>query len=315
MAAITIKGHKFEIDVQEEIEKYEWRNGRYKGHEFVACSPFRDEINPSFSINLETGLWIDFGSSDDEMKKGNIVKLIAFFEDLMYEEAEDLLLEGYNVGYVESDELELDFSLDMDEYKTFGREELKPYLFYHKAYLMKRGISEEIAKRFIVGYDPKTNAMAFLWRDFKGKVINVKFRTIQGKKFFYLDGGQQIKNHLFGLYDVHKEGTKTAYIVESEIDALYLWSHGFPAAAIGSSHMSDVQRRLILQSNIETLVIATDNDAAGERLRRQIKRELGGYMELKDLKLPNYVKDVNDLPPAALRTACSSLKDIGLMIL
>lgn len=300
---MIVRGIEIEVDVREEIERYEWRNVRDKGVEFVCCSPFRDERHASFSINLETGLWIDFGSYDDHWKKGNLVRLLAWLEDTTEEDIEDSLLEGY--GYeVEDDDFKLEINLDNSAAvdKIFTDKDVAPFMTPKYEYLEGRGISRAVQDTFGIGYDGKgKGAVAFFWRDaFTGAIINIKFRSIHEKKFYYADGGQQVKNHLYGLWDALQAGHDDLYLVESEIDALYLWSVGIPAIALGGSFLSESQKDIIVRSGIESLVIATDNDDAGNRVRRQIRRELGGDLTLLDLMLPEGA-DVNDLSPDQLK--------------
>ena len=313
---MKIRDYEIDIDIYDIISAYEWRKGRRKGDEFICCSPFRDEQHPSFSINLDTGLWIDFGSDDDFWKKGNLIKLLAYLENCSMEEIETTYLELYGLMVSDADSLELSINIqETGPAKTFSREELKPYLYRYRPYLLKRGITDEIMKKFVVGYDKETQAVAFFWMDADtGKVVAVKFRSIKSKQFYYLDGGQEVRNHLFGLYQLKQEGHKIAYIVESEIDALYLWSLGVPAVALGGSTLSENQRRLLLLSGIETLVIATDNDKAGYRIAREICRELGGHLTLKKLYIPPYAKDVNDLAPNELLNYVNHLEDIPLQM-
>lgn len=315
---IKIRGHELDIDVYEEISNYEWERGSRKGEEYVCCSPFRDETNPSFSINLDTGLWIDFGSTDDYWKRGNLVKLISFLENVTFEEAEDMLLEAYGIAVdkFEDEELIINIQTKKQPPKTFTKEELKPYLFRNKSYLARRGISEEVMKEFVVGYDKEKEAVAFFWRDWKtGKVVNAKFRSINSKVFYYLKNGQQIRNHLFGLYNVIKGGYKEVYLVESEIDCLYLWTLGLPAIAIGGSNFTEEQKRKLLLSGIETLVLATDRDKVGFTIRKQIIRELGGMLHLKELFIPPYAKDVNDLNKHELLNCVETVEKYKLKIL
>lgn len=300
---ILVRGIELDIDVREEIERYEWRNVRDKGVEFVCCSPFRDEKHASFSINLETGLWIDFGSYDDHWKKGNLVRLLAWLEDTTEEDIEDGLLEGY--GYEVDDEenrLEIDLDATAARQKFFEKEDVAPYSTPEYGYLEGRGVSRSVQDAFGIGYDRKgKGAVAFFWRDaFTGAIVNIKFRLIHEKKFYYADGGQQVKNHLYGLWEARQAGHHDLYLVESEIDALYLWSVGIPAIALGGSFLSESQKEIVVRSDIESLVIATDNDEAGNRVRRQIRRELGGDVILRDLVLPEGA-DVNDLSPEQLK--------------
>lgn len=315
---MLIRGMEIDVDIYEELMNYSWNRGKKKGDEYICCSPFRDEQHPSFCVNLETGLWIDFGSDDEYWKKGSFVKLIAFLENISFEEAEEMLLEAYGIFIDDVDSLELIINIQNDEVqpKTFTREELRPYLFRHRGYMLKRGISDEIMKKFVVGYDKEKEAVAFFWMDANtGKVVTVKFRSIKSKVFYYIDGGQKVNNHIFGLYQVKQGGYKEVFIVESEIDALYLWTLGVPAVALGGSNLSYEQERLLLLSGIETIVIATDNDKAGFKIKQQLKRELTGYMNIKELYLPYHAKDVNDLRPEELLNYIAHTEEPELKIL
>jgi len=301
---MIIRNVDIPVDVAEEIGRFNWDRGKHKGSEYVCCSPFRNEKHPSFSINLETGLWIDFGSYDDHWKKGNLVRLLSFLENVSEEEVEDALLSAYGVVFETYDDRPLLLNLvEPEPPKTFSRNDLQPYLFRNTAYLETRGISPETQAKFVVGYDEPQKAVAFFWRDaFSGKVVTVKFRSTVAKTFYYIKGGQQVKNHLFGLYDVIQGGHPHIFAVESEIDCLYLWDMGIPAVAIGGSYLSAAQTKLLQRSGVESLVIATDNDEAGNRLREQIKRDLSGSIVIKDLQLPPG-HDVNDLTPEELKQA------------
>ena len=314
---IKIRGHEIEINVLEEIEGFDWKKPKIKVDEMVACSPFREERHPSFSINLDNGMWFDFGSDSDIWKKGNLIHLLSFFHNVSYEEIEDYLLEKYNIviNEVEGLDLNINIQLEKEKPKTFTRKELKPYLFRKKSYLLNRGVSEEIQKKFIVGYDRNSDAVAFLWLDaFTGHVVTVKFRSTRGKQFYYIEGGQQVRKHVFGLYHTIREKCKKVYIVESEIDALYLWSNGIPAIALGGSYLSPAQKRLLLLSGIESFVIASDNDNAGTRLKESIIKELSGFCELLEITFPNYANDINDVKQEDIKKVTDSEEPITLKL-
>lgn len=312
--------YELDIDVQEELEEFDWKHKKVVFPEFHACSPFRDERRPSFSINLETGLYIDFGSDDDNFKKGNIVGLLSFLHNITYEETKEYLIEKYGGFITEVEGLELKIDLKMEEKKErkfFTRDELKPYLFREKSYLLSRGISEEIQKKFFIGYDRTSRSIAFFWLDEKtGKVINVKFRSTRGKQFYYISGGEPVRNHIFGLWQViqeYEEG-EPVYIVESEIDALFLWSNGIKAVALGGSHFSPEQKKKLVLSGISKLVIATDSDKAGRRIRNELVSELIGVIDLEEIKLPSYAKDVNEVKPEHIKKVTDSSEPITLNV-
>lgn len=312
---MLIREHELEIDIAEELEGFEWSRVRVHGDEFQACSPFRDERRPSFYVNLTTGLWVDHGAELDEWKKGNFIQLLSFLNNISYEEAEEFILDKYNIVVTDISGMELNINIQFGEVppKTFTREELSPYLFRNISYLLSRGISEEIQKKFIVGYDKKSNAVAFFWLDsITGKCVNIKFRSTKGKQFYYARGGQPIRNHVFGLYQAIQDGCKTMWIVESEIDALYLWTHGVPAIALGGSFLSPEQKRKLLLAGAETYVIATDNDGAGKRIKASLIKELNGHVQLEAAVLPDYANDINDVLPGDIRKVTDSTEPITL---
>lgn len=294
---IKVKGQLLDIDILDELEGYSLERSQVRGEKLIASSPFRSERRPSFAVNLENGTWIDSGSTSDEWKKGNFVTLLAYFMNVSYEEAEEYLLEKYGAILKDTDTLKLDISLELkpEAPRIITAEELKKYRYRHK-YLQGRGISEKVQRAFKVGYCKENGAITLPWFDKKGNVINVKFRSVRDKRFWYMRGGQPLKNHIYGIHFVIRGNYKMVYVVESEIDALYLWTQGVPAIAFGGANITEAQVQLILNSPIESLIISTDNDAVGQKFKRKLVHRLGGIVDLKELELPTRYKDVNEVP-------------------
>jgi 5S rRNA maturation endonuclease (ribonuclease M5) len=270
--------------------------------------------SPSFSINLETGLWIDFGAGLEEYyKKGDLTLLLSYLRSETPSEVEDYLLDKYGIDLGDVEKLSLGLSLTVEEVKPFVMtlDEYKAYAFRHP-YLAGRGITEKVQKSFKVGYDNKRKAIALPWMDIHGNIINVKFRSVTSKMFFYLPDGQQLRNHIYGMHWIYKLGCETVYVVESEIDCLYLWSQGKPAIALGGSNMSPAQRQLILRSPMKTLVIATDNDEAGKKIKDKLITNLVGIIDLKQITFPIGVNDVNDMAPDQLIPVLENYSDISI---
>lgn len=207
------------------------------------------------------------------------------------------LIEKYATILADTDNLCLDIKLSekKTKLKYIDIKNLE-HLYAEKTdYLTNRGISFEVQKMFGTGYSPDTNSIALLWADLQGRIVNIKYRRIDSKSFYYESGGQPIKNFVYGLYQCKVKQAKRVYICESEIDALYLWSNGCPAIAVGGASLSDEQKLLILKAGIEELVIATDNDAVGHRFRQFLKEEFAGLLRVYDVKFPANKKDINEL--------------------
>lgn len=307
---MKIKGQELDINYYEELEPYfdKFERMQIRGEELTACSPIRDEKRPSFSINLNTGLWIDRGG-DGTNSRGNIISLLAHLRQETYEETADYLLEVYGHILDNADELKLELQLELEpaEVVLLAQEKYEDMINKPSEYLKNRKIDIEIQKLFNTGLSKKGDAICLPWHDWQGRIINMKYRSINSKDFWYSSGGQPVKKHLYGLFlvlDLHKRQRKykktlaPVYLVESEIDALYLWSIGKPAIAFGGSSISEQQLELIVGklSDCE-LVLSTDNDKVGQRFRKVLATELGGYFTVKELEIPEGYKDVNELEP------------------
>lgn len=297
---VRIKGMELPVDIKAEIEDYPWKRPTWKGDRLIACSPFRDERHPSFAVNLENGTFIDSGNDNEEWRKGNFVKLLSWLRGESYEESEEYLISLYSPQFGDLDKLELpnidDWLGEERNKKIFDRSELKPFLYKHP-YLERRGIPFNIQRAFDIGYDPTTKSIVIPWHDWKGNIVSWKHRHVHNKIFWYVKGGQPIRNHLYGIHWVCRKKAESVWIVEAEIDALTLWSKGIPAIAIGTSYLSKEKRELILKTGIKELVVATDNDKDGRKAKRSIVKGLGGFVNLKEVdweSLDEYFKDVND---------------------
>ena len=307
---MKIREYELDVNILEEVEEFEWVNGVVRGNKFLACSPFRSERHPSFAINLETSTWIDSGNSDEFYHKGNLVKLLAVLRQEDIETVEDYLIEKYATILADTEALVLNMNLPTEEEKPvfIERSTLKHLYVTSTDYFTNRGISLDVQQLFGLGYNSETRSVAMLWTDNYNNIINIKYRNIDKKAFFYAVGGQRITNYVFGIYQCIRRRATRVYICESEIDALTLWSHGYPAVAVGGSSLSDSQRHLILTSGITELVIATDNDKVGNRFRETIQKDFGGILTMFTFTFPEGVKDVNDMTWTQLSKAVQTLE-------
>lgn len=301
---IVVGEQNLMVDVLEELSSFEFPKARNRGTELTSCSPFRDESSPSFSINLETGQWIDFGATGDSLGKGNLVTLLAMLRHETYENIERYLIQKYGIENIDLDTFKLEIQLEKktEKPKVFTEDEYEKYRFRHP-YLMNRGISEKVQKAFEIGYDRENYAVAFPWFDRDGNMVNIKFRSVRSKHFHYADG-QPIRNHLYGIHFIQRLSSKSlCAVVESEIDALYLWTCGHPAVAIGGSNVTATQIELLRRSGVSEIVIATDNDSVGQKTKQKIANSLLGYVAVSAIEFPEGRKDVNDMTPIEIKKA------------
>lgn len=317
---MKIRNVEVPVDIQAELEPHlnHFRNYRIRGDKLQACSPFRYENHPSFAVNLENGTWIDSGASTDSYHKGNFISLLAYLRQEEYLDTEEYLLRAYNVMLEEVDQLKLSMNLVYEPVVEVTHDWFKdyPHLQFRHPYLARRGITSEVQRLFCIGYDKEHEAIAMPWFNMDKRVINVKYRSIRYKQFFYEQDGQLTRNYVYGLPQCKALGYKDVAIVESEIDCMYLWSNEIPAVAMGHAGINKNQIQLLLNAGIETVTFASDNDEAGERFRVEMGKKLPKLFTCYELEIPYMYKDVNDIPQKELKQLQENRRysDISLSI-
>ena len=317
---MKVRNVEVPINIWAELEPYLDHFGDYRirGDKLQACSPFRYERHPSFAVNLENGTWIDSGSPTDLYHKGNFVALLAYLRQEEYQDTEEYLFQAYHIMLEDTERLQLKIDLQQESTVGVTYEWFKdfPQLQFRHPYLLKRGITKEVQRLFCIGFDKEHEAIAMPWFNSDKKVINVKFRSIRYKQFFYLQDGQLTRNYVYGLPQCKALGYKDVAIVESEIDCMYLWSNSIPAVAMGHAGINKNQIQLLLNAGIETVTFASDNDEAGERFRVEMRKKLPKLFNCYELEIPYMYKDVNNIPQKELKQLQENRRysDISLSI-
>lgn len=171
-------------------------------------------------------------------------------------------------------------------------------------YPQRRGLGEEVIKRFKLGYvkewkPPKapnapssprliipTSDYSYLARDVREDLPEAL------KKYAKQKTG---KTHIFNI-QVLKNSTKPIIVTEGEIDALSIIEVGGEAVALGSvTKGRDFLREVENIKPKVPIVLALDNDVAGERATKQIQQGLEemGIISYRFNLDPKY-KDVNE---------------------
>jgi len=293
-----------EIDVLEELNDYLYLFGRWKlrDNKLQSCSPFRTETNPSFAVNLENGTWIDSGSTDDRFKKGGFVSLLMYLRNETFPETMEYLSEKYVFDWSRDTQPDLEIAIELAPSPTvLPKSVFAPYLF-RSTYLEGRHISTNTQNKFSIGYDVEHKAIAIPWFDYKGNLVNIKFRSVESKKFWYLPDGDRVHDHIYGLHLLKRNKAEYAFLVESEIDAMTFAEVGEPALAFGGSHLSKRQEWLLKSvAGLRRVILASDNDGVGQAFRKQLEDRLGGLMQVDEFNIPENYKDINDIPIEELR--------------
>lgn len=270
MPLVWVGKHRIDVDLVDELQSYHWERERLTEDKLTACSPFRYDKSPSFFVNLTdigtleiAGSWKDSGGGTS----GNFTELMAHLMDTDYASALEYLLDKYApVAYEEATKL----------HPWKDTKEFKPLSicgFHRSGYLNSRGISYKTQELLRVTCS-KPMEVAFPWRNPSGEIMAIKYRSTTSKIFSYEKDGYRINQCLFGINQVYSSKATTLWICEAEIDALTVWENGYAAVALGGSSISDRQAEMILQSGVQRIVIASDNDKAGKDLAKKIKKKL-----------------------------------------
>ncbi len=184
---------KKKIDIIEFIGSYV--NLKKAGRNFKGNCPFHQEKTPSFVVSPERQIWHCFGSCGEG---GDAISFYMKWENISYLEAVKELAGKLGIS-VEG--------LKLDDPKSKIKERLLlantyaaqfySYMFhknkygqYAKEYIIKRGIREEMAKKFELGYAPSS------WDSLYRYLVSKHFSSKE-----LLDAGLVLKSEHGKLYD------------------------------------------------------------------------------------------------------------------
>ena len=200
------------------------------------------------------------------------------------------LVENFGGGYVDSSEYLQPIELDNHKVTKYMDESiLKQYMYYHP-YMWKRGLSKEVVDRFAIGYDKAHNSIVFPVWDDKGELVMLTSRSVNSK-YFYIEENKEKPVYLLNY--IKKHNIDTAYICESQLNALTLWTWGYSGVALFGTGTPQ-QYEILNKSGIRNYVLCFDGDAAGDKGRMRFLKNIRKDVLVSYKVLPRG-KDVNDL--------------------
>lgn len=270
------------------------REVRKEGNEVWYMSPLRtSETKPSFKIKRDANVWYDFGEGEG----GNIIDFVIKYDRTDFKGAIELL-NNINLPVAAN-----------DNPKPVKREvEIKitkisaVFHFALKNYLKQRGISTEVANRYLkeIRYsvdDKEYFALGFRNRKDGWELRNPVFKSCIGEK----------EISVFELGNKETE-TRCIKVFEGFMDYLSFCSmsnHNYQADIIvlNSTSMKAKAVEFINAGNYQDIHTYFDNDTAGEKLQEYFKEILGD----KNIRTFNYLysghKDLNEYWTERLKQA------------
>ena len=292
MPIITVRGQPLNVDIRSELDAFEWQSVKLNADKLIAASPFRYDRTPSFFVSLDgeyAGTWGDSGAYDSEWASGNFTKLLSFLRNESYEETEDYLEESYGLGdSTERAQLIVPPLKERKSFRPLDGNTIEPLT---SPYLTKRGISEEVQAQAGVGKSRYKGFVGIPWYLPDGRLANVKYRATRGKTFFYERGGFPIRQLVYNAQNVRT--SDKLIVCEAEIDALSWQTAGYNAVAVGGVAFNRRQADIIRTLPYTSIILAGDNDKAGNRFNEQAAEMLRGE-RFATVKYGSYTeKDAN----------------------
>ena len=258
-----------------------------QGSEMVACCPFHVERSPSFKVSKSKDIYKCFGCG----ASGDAISFTMAYNNQNYIEAIEYIAKHYGI-----------------EVESETKEYVKPPLRLEKLqpdtikYFESRGISNNTLLRFnvteCVEWMPiakaEIRAICFNYmRD--GELVNVKYRA-KGKDFKLHKNSELIFYNLDAI-----KCQETAVICEGEIDCLSLYEAGIynavsvpNGAGIGNQQLRYLDNCWDNFTDAKRIIIFTDNDTAGNKLKDELSRRLG-IERCFFVTYPEGCKDANEV--------------------
>ena len=273
------------------------------GTDFLCLCPFHHNTDsPAFAASYSKGLYVCYNQNCNS--SGTILDLVVKLTNRNNFEAMRFI-SANKMSEAEMLEEELkDLLEDKPEFVEFSENTLNnlysSLLSNDKAknYFVSRKINQESIDHFKLGYSEIQKMVTVPLHSPDGVPVGIIGRSIEGKSFKNSPNLPRNKT-MFNLHKAKREGG-TLIVVESSFDAIRLWQAGYPnaVATLGGS-ISDVNLNN-LNKYASTIILMTDNDAAGRALGKTIASKLKNKNVLwanynHDVVYPRHAKDVGDL--------------------
>lgn len=279
-----------------------------KGQNYWGCCPFHNEKTPSFSVNEDKGFYHCFGCGEH----GDIISFVMKSENVDFKTA--------------ITELASQAGLKMPDYKPKPEAQIKREESYYQImsdacdiyqkklfepegetalnYIKKRGFTDDMIKKYRIGYAPKNNIIANKFVNLKqenllatgmcrrgdfgmydffrdklmfpifnahGQIVAFSGRSLDGSEPKYINTSDTELFHkrktIFG-FNFARDAIHRAnrsIIVEGQIDAIQMQCHGFPETVAPLGTALTEDHIAILCKSNRNIVFCFDGDSAGQK--------------------------------------------------
>lgn len=279
-----------------------------KGQNYWGCCPFHNEKTPSFSVNEEKGFYHCFGCGEH----GDIISFVMKSENVDFKTAISELADMAGIkmptikqkspAQIEAEETYVKITENAAKkfqellYSDSGKHALE--------YIKNRGFSDEMIKKYRIGYAPKSNIISSIFNNTKvdkltstglvrvgdygpydffrdklmfpifnahNQIIAFSGRSLDGSEPKYINTSDTELFHkrqtLFG-FNFARDAIHRAnrsIVVEGQIDAIQMQNHGFgETVAPLGTALTEDHIAILCKSN-RNIVFCFDGDTAGQK--------------------------------------------------
>ena len=242
------------------------------GRNYQACCPFHAEKTPSFSVSQQKQFYHCFGCG----VSGNAISFLMEYDRVDFIDAVELLAKslGLTVPLSESGAKAKKYSHDLysplEKTKLLYQQALKNSL-EAKQYLINRGLTGDIAKKYGLGFDANRHKITFPIHDRRGRVIGFGFRVLDNSLPKYINSPDSPIFHkgtvLYGLYEA-REANRTLdkiIVVEGYMDVIALAQAGITDAVATLGTATTEFHVTQLCQHTDKIIFCFDADDAGRK--------------------------------------------------
>ncbi len=279
-----------------------------KGQNYWGCCPFHNEKTPSFSVNEEKGFYHCFGCGEH----GDIISFTMKSNNMDFVEAIKELANQAGIKIPEykpksSEQVareETYFQIVEAATKIYQQKLFEPEGKIALDYIRGRGFSDDMIKKYRLGYAPKNNLIANTFTKVKqdkllstglcrrgeygiydffrdklmfpifnahGQVVAFSGRSLDGSDPKYINTADTELFHkrktIFGLNFARDaiHRANRSIIVEGQIDAIQMQSNGFPETVAPLGTALTEHHIAILCKSNRNIIFCFDGDSAGQK--------------------------------------------------
>lgn len=220
---------------------------------------------------------------------GTFQELISHCLNLSEADTIEWLIENFCDYFIERSSFLPPIELNNNINKKIDESILDKYKYIHP-YVLSRGISVDVIKKFSIGWDKEDNTITFPCWDIHGNLVGIFKRYIEKKRFYI---PPDIEKPIYLLNFLIRENIDIAYVVESTFNALSLWTWGYPAICLFGTGSRD-QYDILKKSGIRNYILCFDGDEAGQKGRDRFIKNMNSNCFIEYKILPEG-RDVNNL--------------------